>query len=50
MIKTVQLPVEIWTLLKRLAELEDRSISSYLRTTIQQLAIDKGVADEPKKA
>jgi hypothetical protein len=36
-IKTVQLPVEVWQLLKELAASEDRSIQSYVRSIIREL-------------
>lgn len=41
-IRCVSMSDEIWEKAKQLAEKEDRSVSSFLRSTIQELHIKKG--------
>lgn len=48
-IKTVQLPVDVWTKLKELAKRDDRTIASFLRTKIVELH-EQAIADDTKKA
>lgn len=47
LIKTVQLPVEIWEKLRELAKRDDRTIVSYLRNKINEL-YEQEIANDKK--
>lgn len=49
-IKTVQLPTEVWELLRLLAQQQDRTIAAYLRNKIREDAVAAGIVRGKKKA